>query len=211
MRYLLLAVSALTLGFFFAPEPALATSFGFGCITNNSATDCAIGDTQLSVNVTSPAAGRIQFDLTNVGGNAAVIAGVYWDDSGSDLLGSIASIVPGGGVSFSVDGSPPDLPGGKSISPAFVAGFRVNANAPAPKNGVNPGTTLGVIFNLDSGVTPAEVIAAMNSGALRVGLHVIAFEDGGSESFVNVPEPASVLLVATGALGLVVVRRSKRL
>jgi hypothetical protein len=206
-----LLAAALLLGLLTTPRPALATSFGFGCITNNLAGDCAIGEAQLSVNVSSPAAGQIRFDFSNVGANAAVIAGVYWDDSGSALLSSIASIVDGTGVSFSANGSPPGLPGGSSISPPFVAGFRVNADAPPPMNGVGPGETLGVIFNLQSGITPADVIAGMNSGELRVGLHVIAFASGGSESFVNTPEPTSALLLGAGAFGLVALRRRIRL
>ena len=185
-----------------APRPAAATSFPFSCITNNSATDCNTGQSQLHLDVTSPGAGQIQFELTNVGASQSTIAGVYWDEGG--LLSSIASISMTG-VSFAANGSPPDLPGGNSISPAFSADFRVNANSPAPQNGVNPGDTLDVVFNLQGGVSPADVISALNSGALRVGLHVINFASGGSESFVNVvPEPATFALVA---LGLAVLRR----
>jgi hypothetical protein len=211
-RRTLLAVSAVVLGLLTIPRPALATSFGFGCITQNLAGDCAIGEAQLSVNVSSPAPGQIRFDLNNVGANAAVIAGAYWDNSGSALLGSIASIVNGTGVSFSANGSPPVLPAGASILSPFVVDFRANADPAPPKNGVGPGETLGVIFNLKSGVTPADVIAGMNSGELRVGLHVIAFASGGSESFVNtpVPEPTSALLVGAGTCGLSTLRRRVR-
>jgi len=203
-------LSVLALGFLTAPWPAFATPFSFECITNNSASNCAIGEAQLSVDVSSPKASQISFVFSNVGANAAVIAGVYWDDAGSTLLDSIASIVNGTGVSFSANGSPPVLPGGASISPPFVVGFRVNADAPPPKNGVGPGETLDVIFNLKSGVTPADVIAGMDSGALRVGLHVIAFANSGSESFVNTPEPASTLLLGAGAFGLTALRRRTR-
>jgi len=186
---------------FSAPPIASATSYSFGCITNNNAGDCAIGQSQLHLGVTSPASGQVQFELTNVGSGQSTIAGVYWADAA--LLHSIASI-SNVGVSFSANGSPPVLPGGNSISPAFVADFRVNADAPPPKNGVNPGDTLDVTFNLGSGVNPADVIAALNSGALRVGLHVINFASGGSESFVTlpVPEPSTLALAVFGLAGL---------
>ena len=45
----------------------------------------------------------------------------------------------------------------------------------------------------------------------RVGLHVIAFASGGSESFVTlVPEPASALLLGAGTFGLSALRRRRR-
>jgi len=176
---------------------ASATSFDFSCITNNNAGDCSIGQSQLHLDVTSVMGLGVQFEFTNVGASQSTIAGVYWDDA-SGLLNSLASI-SNMGVAFSANGSPPDLPGGNSISPPFSADFRVNANSPAPQNGVNPGDTLDVVFNLQGGVSPADVISALNSGALRVGLHVINFASGGSESFVNVvPEPATFALVALG-------------
>ena len=175
---------------------ASATSFDFSCITNNNAGDCSIGQSQLHLDVTAVMGMGVQFEFTNVGASQSTIAGVYWDDA-SGLLNSLASI-SNMGVSFAANGSPPNLPGGNSISPPFSADFRVNANSPPPQNGVNPGDTLDVVFNLQGGVSPADVISALNSGALRVGLHVINFASGGSESLVNVPEPATFALVALG-------------
>jgi hypothetical protein len=129
---------------------AQAGAVGFDCITNTNAGNCMAGEAQLSVVLSSPGATQIRFDLANaIGGAASVIAGVYWDDSG--LLGSIASIVNGAGTSFTANGSPPTLPGGNNASPAFVDDFRVNADSPPPQNGVGPGETLGVIFNLAGG------------------------------------------------------------
>ena len=196
----LLLLSLLAAVVLVAPRPAAATSFPFSCITNNNATDCNTGQSQLHLDVTSVMGLGVQFELTNVGASQSTIAGVYWDDA-SGLLSSLASI-SNMGVSFSANGSPPDLPGGNSISPPFSADFRVNANSPAPQNGVNPGDTLDVVFNLQGGVTPADVISALNSGALRVGLHVINFASGGSESLVNVPEPGTLLLVGAGVAWL---------
>ncbi|HEY7862586.1 MAG TPA: PEP-CTERM sorting domain-containing protein [Thermoanaerobaculia bacterium] len=185
---------------------AEARAVGFDCITNTNAGNCAIGEAQLSVVLSSPGATQVRFDLANaMGGAASVIAGVYWDDAG--LLGSIASIVNGANTLFSANGSPPTLPGGNNAVPPFVEDFRVNADAPPPQNGVGPGETLGVIFNLASGVSVAQALAAFDSGALRVGIHVIAFGNNGSESFVNVPEPSAALLMALGVAALAIGRR----
>jgi hypothetical protein len=190
----------------FGAFAAEARAVGFDCITNTNAGNCTAGENQLSVVLSSPGATQVRFDVANaMGGAASVIAGVYWDDSG--LLGSIASIVNGAGTSFAANGSPPVLPGGNNASPAFVEDFRVNADSPPPQNGVGPGETLGVIFNLAGGVSVAQALAAFDSGALRVGLHVIAFGNNGSESFVNVPEPSAALLLAFGFAALALGRR----
>ena len=190
----------------FGAFAAEARAVGFDCITNTNAGNCATGEAQLSVVLSSPGATQIRFDLANaMGGAASVIAGVYWDDSG--LLGSIASIVNGAGTSFSANGSPPDLPSGNTAVPPFAGDFRVNADTPPPQNGVGPGETLGVVFNLAGGASVAQALAAFDSGALRVGLHVISFGNNGSESFVNVPEPSAALLLAFGFAALALGRR----
>src|SRR5262245_35966150 len=92
-----LLLSLLAVVVLVAPRPSGATSFPFSCITNNNVTDCNTGQSQLHLDVTSPGAGQIQFELTNVGASQSTIAGVYWDEGG--LLGSIASISMTG-VSF---------------------------------------------------------------------------------------------------------------
>src|SRR5215510_170447 len=99
----------------------------------------------------------------------------------------------GAGVAFALGGSPPDMPGGTNVG--FVSDFRVGANSPAPTNGLNPGETLSLVFNLNSS-TFTDVINALNSGALRVGLHVISIGTAAtSSSFVTVPEPSVGLLL----------------
>jgi hypothetical protein len=189
-----------------------ARAIGFDCITGNSATNCAIGENQLSVTLSSPSPTQVRFDLANAAnGVDAVIAGVYFDDD-SDLLGSLASIVNGSGVLFEADGSPPVLPGGNTASPGFGVDFRLNAAPAPPKNGIGPGETLGVIFNLASGVTVQQVEDAFADASLRVGIHVIAFENEGSESMVNIPipEPSTLVLAALGFMGLAIARHRSR-
>jgi hypothetical protein len=96
---------------------------------------------------------------------------VYFDDG--SLL-SIAIIINSIGVSFSQFASPGNLPAASNAAPPFVttAGFSADSDSPVQPNGVNPG----------------------ESGTLRIGLHVQGYQSGGSESFVNAPEPASLAL-----------------
>lgn len=195
---------------------AHAATLSFDCITNNLAGDCAIGESQLSVDVTSYSATQVLFKFNNTGSSASSITDVYFDDG--TLLG-IAFLIDaddnGGdlGVDFSQGASPGNLPGGNNASPAFVAtsGFTADSDPPTQSNGVNLHETLGVVFGLQSGGTFADVLSELASGELRIGIHMQGFGPGGNESFVNnlVPIPAAVWLFGTGLLGLVAVSRRR--
>jgi hypothetical protein len=146
----------------------------------------------------------------NIGPAASSITGIYFDDG--TLLG-IASIQSGSGVSFSQGASPGNLPGANNASPAFVttAGFSADSNPPTQPNGVNPGESLGITFNLQGVQTFDDVLMDLGDGSLRIGVHVQGFAGGGSESFVNapapVPEPGTFVLMATGLVSLLGLHR----
>ncbi len=184
-------------------------TYGFYNITSNNLVDAMNGEAQLSVFVEAgPGANQVYFQFSNTGPNAMSITDVYFDDG--TLLG-IASITNGSGVSFSQNASPPNLPGGNNITPAFqvTAGFSADSNPPAQPNGVNPGETLTIVFNLLGGFTFADTINALNTpgDVLRIGIHVQGFAGGGSESFVNTPTPGALGLL--GLAGLVAARRRR--
>lgn len=232
----LLPVCALAITGILAAAPVQAATLTFGCITAPlTSANCTAGAAQLSVDVRdlgfNGTYNQVQFTFNNTGPAASSIADVYFDDG--TLLG-IASLVdkddgtPLGhtGVDFSQGASPPDLPGGNSINPQFTvtAGFLADSDSPVAANGVNPGEWLGVIFNLQSGKNYADVLSALTAGnnlgagdnpagTLRVGMHVQAFGDGGSASFVSnafvVPVPAALWLLgsAIAGLGLTTARR----
>lgn len=196
------AVSLLTLA---STASANVYAFTESC-TNNVAGDVAIGLAQLSVEVTNPGSGFIDFTFRNTGPAASSITDLYWDDGA--LLG-IALIIPGPGTSFSTNAAPPNLPGGETLSPPFVAtaGFTADSNPPAQPNGVNPGEFVTVRFSLIGGFSYADAINQLNDGTVRIGVHVQGFATGNSESFVIVPTPGAL---AIGVLGSLVAFRRRR-
>ena len=172
--------------FLTAPVSALAAPLGFYNITASDPEDAAIGEAQLWVDVTEVGAGQVAFTFNNDGPEACSIARVYFDDG--PLLG-VAYIIAGPGASFSLGSSPPNLPGWDTIDPVFEtsAGFSADSDPPVQPQGVNPGEYLTLVFDLQSGSVFSDVVDALFSGALRIGLHVQGYASEGSESFVNCP------------------------
>lgn len=188
------------------------TFFFDGIVTSDSEIgDIIIGETQLSVDVTMPSADLVEFLISNEGDSASSVTGVYWDDR-NDRLGEILNSLTGEGVAFTEGGAPPVLPGGAEVG--FMEDRRVNALAPPPMQGINPGESLLVRFALADLTElfgePVDVISEVRTGQLRVGVHVQSFPGGGSESFVTrseiIPAPQAIGLASAGlclmAMGL---------
>jgi len=138
------------------------------------------------------------------------IAQIFFDDG--SLLG-IDFIENGPGTLFSrAYPGPGNLPGGQSLIPNFVADreFNIGAVEPPPEHGVNSipaGEWVKISFQLINNGKLEDVINELQTGQLRVGIHVIAFPDGSSNSAILTPEPVSLLLFG---LGLPFIFRSRK-
>jgi hypothetical protein len=178
----------------------------------------AIGEAQLFVELFDLGT-QINFAFTNIGPAASSIADVYFDNG--SLLGIASIINTPSLVEFSQLATPPELPGGNNVVPPFVttAGFSADSDPPVEPLGVNPGESLGIIFDLQLGGSFADVLDELASGELRIGIHVQGYASGGSEAFINngivdgdgngdgngvIPAPGALLLccIGTGCLGL---------
>ena len=148
--------------------------------------------------------GQVNFVFYNDSTIDCSISRIYFD--GGDNL-SLDEIINGPGTNFGpVYPGPGNLPAGKTLNPPFIADreFNIGAVQPPPKNGLNgdSGEWVQIKFDLING-TFSDVINDLNTGELRVGIHVQAFPDGSSESAINyTPEPASICLFALGSLFL---------
>ena len=193
--------------------PALAgPTYSFINISSNNVLDAAIGEAQLTVNVTDGGSGNALFTFGNSGPQACSITDIYFDDGAT--LTSIQQIqYPTSGVSFSVGATPGNLPAGSSIPSAFVADLSLDSDSPTSHNGINPGEALGVLVGLQPSINLDDVMTAIDTGSLRIGIHVQAFDSEGSESFITapaspVPVPGAYTLSMIGA-GLTFLLRKK--
>jgi hypothetical protein len=208
MKKLTIYFSFLFLWLLSTPAIGMLTTYTFSHIVQDGDTaqqlaDGIIGQTQLFVDVDEFSSSQVLFTFRNIGPQPSSITDVYFEQGSLESLASIDD--SDSGVSFSQFASPSNLPGGNNLSPPFiaVAGFAANSNPPIQPNGVNPGESLGVVFDIQEGKNFDDVINELNNKDLRVGIHVQGFAGGGSEAFINngptiIPLPGAILLCTVG-------------
>jgi hypothetical protein len=188
---------------------AQLVTFPFNIFTNNSPyADDLDGDMYVDV---WDGTGVVNFTFYNNSSLQSSVARIYFDDG--SLLGIDQVFNSQDYTAFDTSVTPGDLPGGNLLDPPFVADreFTIGAESPPPWEGVNNGNIVNewvtVRFNLINGGDLYDVIDELNSGVLRVGLHIIDLPEGYSESALLIPEPATIMLLGLGALVLLRKRR----
>ena len=206
---------AVVLSFALGSSAVLANTYHFTQITSNGNQSVA---TQLTAEVTQLGS-NVLFTFKNSSVIASSIADIYFDYGNTSFFSSVSNNVLGAagdsaGVSYADGATPANLPSGNNIG--FSADASGDSNSPVSANGINTsseyvsflGTTL-------TGVTFADVLAGLDSGAFRLGLHVQSIgQAGGSEGFVNttpnaVPLPAAGWLFGSALVGLMGLSRRK--
>jgi hypothetical protein len=202
-----------------ASTAVLATTYSFTQITSNGNTDVS---SQLSVDVTASGS-NVLFTFYNAVGLSSSVTDIYFDYGNTNFFSSLSNDILGAtgdsaGVSFSDGASPPVLPAGNNVDPDFVVSFAADSDAPTAPNGVDAASEyVSLLGTTLAGITFADVLAGIDSGNFRIGLHVQSIDQVGggdeSESYVNtvnaVPIPAAGWLFGSALLAFMGLSRRK--
>ncbi|MEG4506961.1 PEP-CTERM sorting domain-containing protein [Microcoleus sp. F6_B4] len=186
-----------------AVSAAPASAFSFGNIASGDTWGDAYANS-FTFDVFDQGA-SVLFKISNSGNadaSSMFISKVLFDDSGY-LSNAVANVGNVGDVAFSGGAGNDQLPQGGN---GFTTDYAFSRNTGAGnKWGVQGTETFGVSFTGNY----ANVISALNTGALKLGLHVQALPNGKSDSYISTisssnteatPEPLT-MLAAAAAVG----------
>lgn len=157
---------------------------------------------QFTLTVSDQGSGNVGFTFSNLGPFASYISEIYWHDA-LDLLGSYVSLPSG----WSSTAHPSHLPGGDSSTGYWDPQADIANHRAA---GIDPSESETFVLSLSGSNTLAQIISAIDSGDLLVGIHVRGIDprlvvSSDSDAFLlqgrrDVPEPTTMLLLVAGLI-----------
>lgn len=193
-RYKLLSTPRLFLFNTGDKGPVYGIRLGFKNITGNRAAgDCA-GQSHYFVNVTDVCARRVMFSFFSREPGTCSITNIYFNDE--DVFSISVHIVTDAEAAenpsnhrFTPAGSHRYVPQPYHDSTTFqvVWGYPSGADN---DDGINRDESLGIVFDLQAGVTFADIICALTRGKFNIGIKVEESVQGASSVFINEPDLA---------------------
>ncbi|MBX3364640.1 MAG: hypothetical protein KF866_07735 [Phycisphaeraceae bacterium] len=178
--------------------PAMGTRVDLLVYENADNADTSVLDLWVDV---LPSAGGVDFVFHN-DGTDGVAANVYFENTAfsSAFMSNGAITFQSAGVNFAPGGSPGNpAPPGMMWGGAWAGNiFSAGATPPPSMNGLSPGETMTISFDL-TGATVADVLDALNSGSFRIAQHVISI--GEFSVWTITPAPSALALLGLAAVG----------
>lgn len=200
------------LSMMFVMSISQAATLSFTNIENNTVDISS----QLSVDI-ADTEGGITFTFWNDVGITSSVTDIYFDEGATDWFSGF-EILASSGVLYSPTeftdsaADPGVLPGGDAVG--FSADYSADSSG-NPENGIDAsGEYITFLAIAGTGFTSyTDLLADALAGGFRMGLHVQAFADGASDSYVSVnpvPVPAAGILFASALLGAGALGRRKK-
>ena len=216
MKKLMILTILVMVGVILSCSPVFAISFNFVDIPPDNGINIS---NYFSGELIDNGGGQVLFKIfNNVPSPSGIFIGSVFFDFGQNLLSLIGF--------DSADSSPSNLskvdfvqktsgkfPQGSNLDPKFVFNVQeVAHHGGSNKQGIDDGEVGAFLF---SGIY-ADAASALQSGDLRVGIHVQGIPFYNSDSYVSsstvspVPEPSTLLLVGLGIMGFAAFRRKRK-
>ena len=186
-------------------RPVYGIRLGFQPITGSERTDARGEPPHFHVDVTDISTRQVRFTFTNREADNCCITEIYFNDGG--LLAIAVQIVmeadagedpPHDRPSQSVRHESGPRPYHDSTTFQAVRPPPEGADAEVMHDGICRNESLGIVFDLQPGISFADIINALSRGKLNIGIKVDHAEGGGSALFINTPQLALSPATSTG-------------
>jgi hypothetical protein len=177
-------------------RPVYGIRLGFRNITGSNRMDTCECPSNCHVDVTDLSTRQVRFTFTNREPDNCCITEVYLNDG--DLLSIAVQIVsetdasedPSNSLSPDYDHESAPRPYHDSTTFQAVRSRIAAADPEAIYDGICRNESLGIVFDLQAGISFADIINALSGGKLNIGIKLQNAEAGGSILCINTPQLA---------------------
>lgn len=179
-----------------------AELYVFGQITGGQT---GLNPDAFTMEVTEAGMDQTLFTFTNNCGGEGVLARIFFMENDLMAFNQILEVPAGKG--WSLYEKKAMLPGGQPLGFTPHNSFGIFADPARPKNGLETGEFISILFDLVDGVSFDNIITEIDNQSLGIGIHTQSLPGGGSASFTTIPEPLSLALLG---IGTILIRNKRR-